>query len=91
MEDFSVLIQEDEIGHVIIGEAALSLALGEREISVASLLSELGLMAKAGGSPDRLAQIAEARHWLSSFSSPVGAWRKVQYLQTLAGLNEKMN
>lgn len=43
-----MLIQDDEKGHVIIGEAALSLALGEREISVASLLSELGLMAKPG-------------------------------------------
>ncbi|QBR48570.1 hypothetical protein [Erwinia sp. QL-Z3] len=86
-----MLIQDDEKAHVIIGEAALRLALGEREISVASLLSELGLMAKAGGSPDRLAQIAEARRWLSSFSSPVGAWRKVPDLQTLAALNEKLN
>ena len=86
-----MLIQDDEKGHVSIGEAALSLALGEREISVASLLSELGLMAKAGGSPDRLAKIADARRWLNSFSSPEGAWRDVPYLQTLAGLNEKLN
>ena len=86
-----MLIQDDEKGHVIIGEAALSLALGEREISVASLLIQLGHMAKAGGSHNRLAQIAEARNWLSSFSTPEGAERNVPYLQTLAGLNEKLN
>ena len=35
-------IQHDDKGHVIIGEAALSLALAEREISVLSLIPSAG-------------------------------------------------
>ena len=82
-------IQHDGKGHVIIGEAALSLALGEREISVHSLISQLGHMAEAGGSDSRLTEISEARSWLKSFHEPEQAVRHVPYLQTLAGLNDE--
>nr|WP_236263256.1 hypothetical protein [Pantoea sp. S62] len=88
---FSVLIQNDEKGHVIIGEAALSLALGEKEISIASLFTQLGCMAKSESNTDRLTQISEARSWLSSFKSPSVAQQQVPYLQTLASLNEELN
>lgn len=84
-------IQHDEKGHVIIGEAALSLALSEREISVQSLIEELGYMAKAGGSPSRLSDISEARSWLRSFDQPDVAVLHVPYLKTLAGLNDEKN
>jgi len=86
-----VLFQNDEKGHVIIGEAALSLALGEKEISIASLFTQLGYMAKSESNTDRLTQISEARHWLSSFKSPSVAQQQVPYLQTLASLNEELN
>jgi hypothetical protein len=86
-----VLIQNDEKGHVIIGEAALSLALGEKEISIASLFTQLGLMAKSENNADRLEKIDKARNWLSSFTSPAVAQQQVPYLRTLAGLNEELN
>jgi len=86
-----VLFQNDEKGHVIIGEAALSLALGEKEISIASLFTQLGFMAKSERNADRLTKISEARSWLSSFTSPAVAQQQVPYLRTLAGLNEELN
>ena len=86
-----MLFQNDEKGHVIIGEAALSLALGEKEISIATLFTQLGYMAKSESNANRLAQITEARNWLSSFTSPTAALEQVPYLQTLAGLNEELN
>lgn len=84
-------IQHDEKGHVIIGEAALSLALSEKEISVLSLINELGHMMNAGGSDDRLSMISEARCWLKSFETPEQAVRQIPYLRTLAGLNDEKN
>ncbi|SFN21645.1 hypothetical protein SAMN05428971_0558 [Candidatus Pantoea varia] len=86
-----MLFQNDEKGHVIIGEAALSLALGEKEISIASLFTQLGFMAKSERNADRLTKISEARSWLSSFTSPAVAQQQVPYLRTLAGLNEELN
>ena len=84
-------IQHDGKGHVIIGEAALSLALSEREISIESLIAELGFMARAGGSNARLTEISEVTNWLRSFHEPEQAFRHVPYLQTLAGLNDEKN
>ncbi|MDR6352553.1 hypothetical protein [Pantoea sp. SORGH_AS_0659] len=84
-------IQHDGKGHVIIGEAALSLALGEKAISVRSLIAELGHMAQAGGSDKRLAEISEARSWLKSLHEPEQAVRRVPYLRTLADLNDEKN
>ncbi|KHJ69713.1 hypothetical protein QU24_02340 [Pantoea rodasii] len=81
----------DGKGHVIIGEAALSLALGEKEISVHSLIAELGHMAQTGGSDKRLTEISEARSWLKSFHEPGQAVRYLPYLQTFADLNDEKN
>jgi len=86
-----VLFQDDEKGHIIIGEAALSLALCRKEISVANLFSQLGLMSKSESNIDRLTQIAKARNWLMSFESPSVAEAQIPYLQTLVGLNNELN
>jgi len=84
-------IQRDEIGHVIIGEAALSLALSEKKISVHSLINELESMANAGGNDARLIAISEARTWLKSFDQPEHVVPHVPYLQTLTSLNDEKN
>ena len=84
-------IQHDEIGHVIIGEAALSLALSEKKISVRSLINALESMASAGGSDARLIEISEARSWLKSFDKPEHVVPHVPYLQTLTSLNDEKN
>lgn len=84
-----MFIQNNVNRHVIIGEAALSLALGERQISLDSLICTLGRMAKTEESSDRLAQIDEATNWLESFESPDAALQKIPYLQTHESLNEE--
>ena len=86
-----MLFQDDEKGHVIIGEAALSLALSEKEINVFSLITELGYMAKADNSSTRHAQIIEACNWLKNVSVTETGHQHMPHLQTLAGLNEEKN
>lgn len=81
--------QNDGKGYVIIGEAALSIALGQRVVNVQSLIDELDHMANAGGSNSRLSDISEAVSWLQSFEEPDRAVRNVPYLQSLAGLNDE--
>ncbi|MDF7629927.1 hypothetical protein PUG46_11675 [Erwiniaceae bacterium L1_55_4] len=82
-------IHHDDKGHVIIGEAALSLALAEREISVLSLIVQLERMAEAGSSIARRSEIFAASEWLKSFEDPGHAVKHVPYLQTLAGFNDE--
>ena len=53
-----MLFQDDSKGHVIIGEAALHLALAKKEISVISLIAELGHMAADKCSDERLYEIS---------------------------------
>ena len=86
-----MLFHNDDKGHIIIGEAALSLALSKKEISIATLLTELGYMERSTGNTGRLTQITAATSWLRSFDSPQSAEKHVPYLQTLAGLNEGLN
>jgi len=85
---FTVLLQDDEKGHVIIGEAVLQLALAKEEITVASLLVELRRMAMHVESDDRRVELSEARKWLQGFIKPGRARQPVPNLQILAGLNE---
>ncbi|WP_376748126.1 hypothetical protein [Pantoea septica] len=61
-----VLFHNDEKGHAIIGEAVISLALGEKEISVETLIAELSRMAENETHAARLTAISEARRWLKS-------------------------
>lgn len=65
-----MLFHEKVVGHVIIGEATLNLALGDRDISVEALIAELGRMAETEENDERLAQIADARSWLKNFVQP---------------------
>ncbi|ADU72118.1 hypothetical protein [Pantoea sp. At-9b] len=57
--------------------------LGEKEISVSSLIVELSLMAESEPGEDRLGMIADARRWLKGFMTPghceqmVLLWRAV--------------
>lgn len=86
-----MLLQDDGNGHVIIGESALHLALAKKEISVISLIAELGYVAADKCSDERLAEISEARSWLKSLITPDRAEHSEPYLHTLAGLNEEKN
>jgi len=54
-------------GHVILGEAAINLAFEGQEITLVSLIRQLGEMAENERNDDRVAQIADARNWLRSF------------------------
>jgi len=62
-----VLFRNDEKGHAVIGEAVISLALGEKEVSVETLIAELGLMAETETRAAKLAEISEARRWLQGY------------------------
>lgn len=84
-----MLIQDDEKGHVIIGEAALHLALAKKEINVISLIAELGHMAANETCEKRSEDIFKARSWLNQYANPGTAGQPVPFLQTLAGLNEE--
>lgn len=63
-------LRDENRGHVIISEAALHLALAEKEINVNALLNELGLMATDNCHDDRLSKICAARAWLREFITP---------------------
>ncbi|MEN4522762.1 hypothetical protein [Pantoea agglomerans] len=86
-----MLLQDDGNGHVIIGVAALHLALAKKEISVISLIAELGYMAADKCSDERLTEISEARSWLKRVITPDRAEHSEPYLRTLASLNEEKN
>lgn len=58
---------DDEKGHIIIGEAAVSLAIAGQDITVESLIKELAAMAEADVSDEKLAEIFDARRWLQGF------------------------
>jgi len=55
----------DEKSRVLIGEAAIHLALTEQEINVETLIHQLTLMARKETSGPRLALIHAACEWLS--------------------------
>ncbi|WHQ73940.1 hypothetical protein [Pantoea sp. Lij88] len=54
-------------GHMILGEAAINLAFEEQEITLVSLIRQLGEMAENEHSDERVEQIADARNWLKGF------------------------
>lgn len=62
-----MLFHDDEKEHVILGEAVVSLALGEKEISFDTLITELNQMAEEETCDNRLAEIFAARSWLKQF------------------------
>lgn len=81
-------LRDEDKGQTIISEAALRLALAEKEININSLLIELGHMATDNCHDERLNKIFVARTWLREFIIPVPAEQHALYLQILAGLNE---
>ncbi|MGK3141217.1 hypothetical protein [Pantoea sp. C2G6] len=62
-----MVYHDKTIGHKILGEAAINLAFAEQEITLVSLIRQLGIMAENESNDDRVAQIADARHWLKGF------------------------
>lgn len=82
-------IQHDEKGYVIIGEAALALALREQDIEVPSLISELTSMAESAINDERIYSIFEARNWLVNFSSTGQETESASYIKTITGLNDE--
>ncbi|MFV9670993.1 hypothetical protein [Pantoea sp. ARC607] len=62
-----MIYHEKQVGHIILGEATINLAFEEQEITLASLIRQLGVMAENEQSDERVAQIADARNWLKSF------------------------
>ena len=58
---------DDEKGHIIIGEAAVSLAVAGQDISVELLIKELSAMAEGDVSDAKFKEIFEARCWLQGF------------------------
>ncbi|OWS77087.1 hypothetical protein CBW22_02865 [Pantoea sp. VS1] len=58
---------DDEKGHLIIGEAAVSLASAGQDSTAGSLRKELAVMAEADVSDEKLAEIFDARRWLQGF------------------------
>ena len=80
--------QHDEKGYVIIGEAALALALRESNIDVPSLICELTSMAEESVSDERLFAISEARNWLFSQSASENDAECEPYIKTLSSLND---
>ncbi|THB82571.1 hypothetical protein E1N66_20290 [Pantoea allii] len=65
-----MVYHDKTIGHMILGEAAINLAFEEQEITLISLIRQLGEMAENERSDDRIEQIADARNWLKSFINP---------------------
>lgn len=77
----------DEKGYVIIGEAALSLALKDLDITVPSIIRELTRMAEGSISDERIYSISEARNWLIQATERDVA--SVPYIKTILGLNDE--
>lgn len=65
-----LIISDEEKGHVIIGEAAVSLIFNREEITLGTLLTELQVMAENEPSDERLIAISAARSWLKAFHQP---------------------
>jgi len=83
IEERKVLFHDDEKSHVILGEAVVNLALGEKEISIDTLIAELNMMAESETCDNRLADIFSARRWLKQFRpSPVRRDSGLRWLMT---------
>ncbi len=75
-------IQHDEKGQIVIGEAALALALSEREISLNTLIMQLSRMEVGCVTDERIQSIVKARNWLMSFEHPQDAAACLPYLNS---------
>lgn len=75
-------IQHDEKGQIVIGEAALALALSEKEISLNALIMQLSRMEAGCVTHERIQSIVNARNWLMSFEHPQEAAECLPYLNS---------
>lgn len=75
-------IQHAEKGQVIIGEAALALALSEEEISLNALIMQLSRMEAGCVTDERIQSIVKARNWLMSLEHPQEAAACLPYLNS---------
>lgn len=62
-----MVYHDKKTGHMILGEAAINLAFEEQDITLISLIRQLGEMAENERSDERVEQIADARNWLKGF------------------------
>ncbi|WP_058973859.1 hypothetical protein [Type-D symbiont of Plautia stali] len=69
---------------MIIGEAAVHLAMNNADITVGSLIRELAEMAAAEKNPARCVQIRGAKRWLRGFESSPGNRDELRWI-TAAG------
>ncbi|WP_394542030.1 hypothetical protein [Pantoea sp. SGAir0418] len=69
---------------MIIGEAAVHLAMNNVDITVGSLIRELAEMAAAEKNPARCVQIRGAKRWLRGFESLPGNRDELRWI-TAAG------
>ncbi|MDI6636491.1 hypothetical protein [Pantoea dispersa] len=69
---------------MIIGEAAVHLAMNNADITVGSLIRELAEMAAAEKNPARCVQIRGAKRWLRGFESLPGNRDELRWI-TAAG------
>lgn len=83
--------QNDNSGNVIIGEAALSLAIEEKDINITSIFNQLSLMASNTTSGPRLARINEARNLLLSFDTRELSVLQQPLLRKLSDLNDEIS
>lgn len=59
--------EEDELLHIMIGEAAMNVVFSREEISLGTLLNQLQAMASDEEDDDRLLSIWKARKWLLEY------------------------
>jgi hypothetical protein len=69
---------------MIIGEAAVHLAMNNADITIGSLIRELAEMAAAEKNPARCVQIRGAKRWLRGFESLPGNRDELRWI-TAAG------
>ncbi|MGP2446661.1 hypothetical protein [Pantoea ananatis] len=81
-------LRDEERGLIIIGEAALYLALTEKKIDINSLMEQLKSMATGSCSDNRLCKIFEAISWLKKLTSTGFERQSVPYLHIINSLNE---
>jgi hypothetical protein len=86
-----LLFYDEQKGHAVIGEAAVSLAVNDQQISVDALMNKLTLMAEVESSDARLQLIYDARKWLSSFLQPANRNRAELNWLTLTGQPKEGN
>lgn len=72
---------EDELHHVMIGEAAMNLIFSREEVSTGSLINQLQSMARLEEDDDRLLKIWAARKWLLEHKQgSTAAYKKPHWL-----------